>query len=61
MFKVKNHEVTKRFNPVCFYVLKAFLKKIKIFLLQINIFFMFLDHFDMIILKKNLKIKKKLF
>jgi hypothetical protein len=29
MFKIKNHEVTKMFNP--FYVLKAFLKKLKFF------------------------------
>jgi hypothetical protein len=32
MFKVKIHEVTKKFNPVYFYVLKAFLKKINFFL-----------------------------
>jgi hypothetical protein len=41
-------------SPVYFYVLKMFLKKIKIFyfiLLQINIFLVFLYYFDMLISK----------
>jgi hypothetical protein len=41
------------FDPVCFCVSKAFLKKFEIFLffslLKINIFLMFLDYFDVII------------
>jgi len=43
-----------KLNPICFYILEVFLKKIKkilFFLLQINIFLVFLDHFDALILK----------
>jgi len=45
----------KNSNPICFYVLKTLLKKIKkilfFSLLQINIFLVFSDHFDALISK----------
>jgi hypothetical protein len=48
-------DICGKFYPVCFYVLKVFLKKIKNFLffslLQINICLVFLDHFDALISK----------
>jgi hypothetical protein len=49
--------------PVCFYVLKMFLKKFKILLFfslfKINFFFVFADHFD-IHVKINLQNKKNM-
>jgi len=47
------------YDPVCFYILKVFLKKIEFYLflslLQINIFLIFSDHFDVLISKIILK------
>jgi len=60
------HETYKRrelslspFDPICFYILKIFLKNLNFILffslLQINIFLIFLNHFDVLILKMIFK------